>query len=131
MTTLPAAAVYLDAKPLCAHIQGKHVRSATLPLRTDLAEDLRKHLAQGNGSELLFDVPVNFTNVYDADLEAAGIPKVDAHGHTLDIHPDTSGPHLRHPPGPQRRLARRRSEVPARRDDHCIGRNNARSDSTD
>jgi integrase len=89
VTTLPTAALDLDANTPCVHIQGKHAKSgksATLPLRTDLAEDLRKHLAQRNGSELLFDVPVNFNNVYDADLRAAGIPKTDAHGRTLDIH---------------------------------------------
>ena len=31
-------------------------------------------------------MPSDFTRVFDADLAAAGIPKTDAHGRTLDIH---------------------------------------------
>ncbi len=43
-------------------------------------------VAERNGSALLFDVPCNFKRVFDGDLKAAGIPKTDAQGYTLDIH---------------------------------------------
>jgi hypothetical protein len=35
---------------------------------------LLKATKERNGSELLFDVFVNFNNVYDADLRAAALP---------------------------------------------------------
>jgi integrase len=93
VASLPVEAVTLDAEQPCVHIQGKHAksgRSAVLPLRPDLAAALRRHLARrdrdAGGNGLLFHVPSNFTRVFDADLKAAGIPKTDAHGRTLDIH---------------------------------------------
>ena len=42
---------------------------------------------------LLFDVPSDFNRVFDGDLDAAGIPKTDAQGRTLDIHPDVHRDH--------------------------------------
>ena len=91
VTSLPAKALDLDSDPPCVHIEGRHAKSgksAVLPLRPDLAEDLRRHLAQrdGNGDGLLFDVPSDFKRVFDNDLDAAGIAKTDAQGRTLDIH---------------------------------------------
>lgn len=73
------------------HIEGRHAKSgksAVLPLRPDLAADLRRHLAErnGNGDGLLFDVPSDVNRVFDNDLDAAGIQKTDAQGRTLDIH---------------------------------------------
>jgi len=55
----------------------------------------RCHLAQreANGDGLLFDVPSDFNRVFDGDLKAAGIPRTDAQGHTLDIHPDIHRDH--------------------------------------
>ena len=98
VTTLPIAALDLDADQPCVHIEGRHAKSgksAILPLRPDLADDLRRHLAErkGNGDGLLFDVPSDFKPVFDNDLAAAGIPKTDAHGRTLDIHPDVHRDH--------------------------------------
>jgi integrase len=91
VTALPVAALDLDDDQPCVHIEGRHAKSgksAVLPLRPDLAADLRRHLAErnGNGDGLLFDVPSDFKRVFDNDLDAAGIPKTDAQGRTLDIH---------------------------------------------
>jgi len=91
VSTLAVEALDLDGDQPCVRIDGRHAKSgksAVLPLRPDLAEDLRRHLAErnGNGDGLLFDVPSDFTRVFDGDLKAAGIPKTDAQGRTLDIH---------------------------------------------
>ncbi|MCD6304616.1 MAG: site-specific integrase [Planctomycetes bacterium] len=91
VTALPVAALDLDGDQPCVRIEGRHAKSgksAVLPLRADLAADLRRHLAErnGNGDGLLFNVPSDFKRVFDGDLAAAGIPKTDAQGRTLDVH---------------------------------------------
>ncbi len=78
VATLPVPGLDLDAEHPCVHIENRHAksgRSDVLPLRRDLAEALRCHLADlGNkAGEFVFDVPSNFTRVFDADL-AAGLP---------------------------------------------------------
>jgi len=74
-------------------------------VRSDLAEDLRRWLADrlavhraeaaGRGEPILaslpadrplFYVPSNLLKIFDRDLKAAGIPKKDERGRTLDIH---------------------------------------------
>ena len=44
----------------------------------------------------VFDVPAGFIRIFDRDLEAAGIPKEDERGRTVDIHAlrHTFGTHL-------------------------------------
>ena len=80
------------------HVEGKHAKSgraATLPLRGDLADDLRKHtarLAEANGGEISPDTPLfdldwrNLLRTLNLDLAAADIPKRDAQGRTVDVH---------------------------------------------
>jgi len=90
-------------------------RGATIPLRADLVADLREHLA-GNlrlvqeaalkdqqpvparlpAATPLFNVPKNFIKIFDRDLAAAGIPKRDERGRTVDVHAlrHTFGTHL-------------------------------------
>jgi integrase len=74
-------------------------------IRDDLAADLRSWLddklmvlqtaARGTGEPipmrlpadaLLFDVPTGLLRILDRDLEAAGIPKRDDRGRTVDVH---------------------------------------------
>ncbi len=91
VATLPVSGLDLDGEHPCVHIEGRHAksgRSAVLPLRRDLAEALRRHLGDldDDAGEFVFDVPSNFTRVFDADLAAAGIPKTDRQGRTLDVH---------------------------------------------
>jgi integrase len=44
----------------------------------------------------IFDVPANFIKIFDRDLVAAGIPKRDERGRTVDVHAlrHTFGTHL-------------------------------------
>ena len=65
------------------------------PLRADLVDDLRTWLADRQNRRqaqrlpadtLLFDVPTGLLRILDRDLKAAGIPKKDERGRTLDIH---------------------------------------------
>jgi integrase len=79
----------------------KNRRRSELPIRDDLADDLRAWLAdrtEADGavlsinaprlapSEPLFDVPRQMVKTLDRDLAAAGIAKRDDRGRTLDVH---------------------------------------------
>jgi integrase len=96
VASLAVNAVCLDENSPYVHVDGKHAKSgrvATLPLRGDLAEDLRKHIARLGGggptpSETqLFNVGRNFLRTFDlGDLAVAGIVKRDAQGRTVDVH---------------------------------------------
>ncbi len=109
----------------------KNRQGSTLPLRSDLAADLRAWLADkardrqegaelaardaatvpfdrkptgretGDlgrlpADELVFTVPTGLVRILDRDLRAAGIPKVDDRGRTVDVHAlrHTFGTHL-------------------------------------
>lgn len=88
----------LDEDSPYVHVEGKHAKSgraATLPLRGDLADDLRKHIARmtdANGGEVPPDTPLfdidwrNLLRTFNLDLAAAGIAKRDAQGRTVDVH---------------------------------------------
>ncbi len=83
----------------------KNREGAWLPLRADLADDLRQWLAdrltslqddaRGQGEPIpvrlpadmpLFNVPAGLIRIFDRDLKAAGIAKRDDRGRTLDVH---------------------------------------------
>jgi len=81
----------------------KNRQAVEIPLRADLADDLRawleaKRIQQGEpvlslrrpaelpASAVLFAVPQQLVKAFDRDLAAAGIPKVDDRGRTVDIH---------------------------------------------
>jgi integrase len=61
---------------------------STLPLRADLAADLRTWISERRlaAGDRLFRLPHKLTRQFDADLKAAGIPKRDERGRTLDVH---------------------------------------------
>ena len=97
VASLTVGALCLDEASPYVHVEGKHAKSgraATLPLRGDLADDLRKHvarLAEANGGEDLQDTPLfnagrNFLRTFNLDLAAAEIAKRDAQGRTVDVH---------------------------------------------
>jgi integrase len=112
MSTLTVGSLCLDADNPYVKIEGRHAKSgkaATLPLRGDLADDLRKHLAglAGGGKQIqenplppeccsaacaTSDTPLfnidwrNLLRTFNLDLVAAGIPKRDAQGRTVDVH---------------------------------------------
>lgn len=100
---------YLDETPAwieLSHHDEKAGRGASIPLRDDIAERLRVHLAgrlaafkaeigvlsmKGGPAGLpmdqaLFNVPNQLVRILDRDLEAAGIPKTDERGRTVDVH---------------------------------------------
>jgi integrase len=81
----------------------KNGQRATLPLRGDVADELRawiddkaeavcRERAGGAGVTVpaadvpLFDVPKGLIRILDRDLHAAGIPKRDDRGRTVDVH---------------------------------------------
>ena len=70
-----------------------------IPLRDDLAADLRQWISEQAtepsnvigidvkpSEELLFYVPSGLVRILDRDLEAAGIPKIDDRGYSVDVH---------------------------------------------
>jgi integrase len=81
----------------------KNGQRATLPLRADVAHELRAWVA-GKAEAVcrqrvgvagvtmppadvpLFDVPAGLVRILDRDLAAAGIPKRDDRGRTVDVH---------------------------------------------
>jgi len=97
-TSLTIGALCLDETNPYVRVEGKHAKSgraATLPLRGDLADDLRKHidrLAEANGGQPSADTPLfdidwrNLLRTFNLDLAAAGVPKRDAQGRTVDVH---------------------------------------------
>ena len=95
VASLTVGALCLDETNHYVCVEGKHAKSgraATLPLRGDLAGDLRKHIARlaDDGRTApdtpLFNVGRNFLRTSNLDLAAAGIAKRDAQGRTVDVH---------------------------------------------
>ena len=96
--SVTVGALCLDEDSPYVHVEGKHAKSgraATLPLRGDLADDLRKHIArmaEANREAVSPDTPLfdidwrNLLRTFNLDLAAAGIPKRDAQGRTVDVH---------------------------------------------
>ncbi|MBX3416741.1 MAG: tyrosine-type recombinase/integrase [Pirellulaceae bacterium] len=81
----------------------KNREAVEIPLRDDLADDLRQWIdgkqksrndvltleikRQGlRGNERLFNVPKQLVKILNRDLAAAGIPKTDERGRTVDVH---------------------------------------------
>ena len=79
----------------------KNRQGSTIPLRLDLANDLREwlsdvpnvstlrlrdHNADADSGRRLFRVPTGLVRILNRDLNTAGIPKRDERGRTLDVH---------------------------------------------
>jgi integrase len=109
LASLTVADLHLDAAQPYVELAARNAKSgrgARLPLRADLAQDLREHLnaklahqrqqTRGDGqtevamalpgNTRLFRVPRDLVRILDRDLAAAGIPKTDADGRTVDVH---------------------------------------------
>jgi integrase len=106
LAALTVADVLLDAPQpfvVLPAADAKNGQRATLPLRADVAEELRAWV--GDKAEAvcrqrvgvagvtlppadvaLFDVPAGLVRILDRDLAAAGIPKRDDRGRTVDVH---------------------------------------------
>jgi integrase len=66
----------------------KNGKEADLPLRADLADDLRRWVEETRKGprDKLFCVPVELVKILKRDLKLAGIPYRDEHGRTFDVH---------------------------------------------
>jgi integrase len=66
----------------------KNREGNTLPLRADLAAELAAWIAEAGltPGDRVFTVPAGLRRILDRDLKAAGIPKRDARGRTVDVH---------------------------------------------
>ena len=93
VSSLTVGHLHLDAAPPYLALDAadaKNGREAKLPLRPDVIEKIHEYLADypGRAERLdakLFDVPPTI-RVFDADIQAAGITKLDARGRVIDIH---------------------------------------------
>ncbi|MGL6073421.1 MAG: tyrosine-type recombinase/integrase [Fimbriiglobus sp.] len=74
--------IVLDAK------NEKNRAGSTIPLRADLAEELRQWIVERNLLSIarIFTVPAGLRRILDRDMKAAGIPKRDERGRTVDVH---------------------------------------------
>ncbi len=109
LASLTVEAAHLDGIMPYLHLDGKDAKSgqgAKIPLRADLAEELRdyranrlaeyqaKTLADGRREypiELptdtkLFNVPRDLIKIFDRDIAAAGIAKKDSQGRVVCVH---------------------------------------------
>jgi integrase len=108
LASLSVASLHLDGDIAFAQLAAaneKNREGNAVPIRHDLADDLRRWLADklaGLQAEALrigapiparlpadapiFDVPHKLSKILDRDLKAAGIAKRDERGRTLDVH---------------------------------------------
>jgi len=68
------------------HHNEKNRQGSTIPIRSDLAVELRAWIAGKSPSDPVFFVPSGLLDILDKDIEAAGIPKVDAEGRVVHVH---------------------------------------------
>ena len=103
LASLTVGQLNLDADPPCLVLDAadeKNREGSTIPLRTDLAADLRQWLAdktkaaENDAGQILrlpadtpvFRVPRDLVRILDRDLKLAGIEKRDERGRTVDVH---------------------------------------------
>lgn len=118
LASLTVPSLHLDHKPAYAVLGAKADKArlgAEIPFRADLAAEIRGWLADRlaraqadanrNGRPVparlsadatLFNVPTGLIRILERDLRAAGIPKRDDRGYTVDVHAlrHTFGTHL-------------------------------------
>jgi integrase len=99
LAELTVADVHLDART--PHIDlparlTKNGEDATIPLRADLVELLRRRVEGRPPDAPLYRIPADFIKRFNADCKRAGIPKRDRRGRTVDLHAlrTTFGTHL-------------------------------------
>jgi integrase len=95
LSNLTVADLHLDARVPHILLPARITKSGeeeTVVLRPDLVIELKAWLSERFGSGTpppdgrLIDIPDDFIKVFNRDLRAAGIPKRDERGRTLDIH---------------------------------------------
>ena len=104
LASLTVGQVHLDAPMPFLELDAadeKNRQGSTIPLRADLANDLKEWLsdtpkpptlrlrdrnAMPDSKRPLFTVPAGLVRILDRDLKAAGILKRDERGRTIDVH---------------------------------------------
>jgi integrase len=95
LARLTVADLHLDAPVPHVQLPAKITKNGEedfIPLRADLVAELKGWLVERFGPGApppdgrLFDVPADILRVFNRDLKAAGIPKRDERGRTVDIH---------------------------------------------
>ena len=66
--------------------QQKNRRKHQVPLRPELAQEMRQLIARTPGGRPLFNIPRDIARVLKSDLEAAGLPTVDDNDRKLVFH---------------------------------------------
>jgi site-specific recombinase XerD len=112
LASITIGQVWLDTKQPYLELKAKDEkagRGAQIPLRTDIAFEIRKFMQEkllrlqneSKPSRLpaalpLFDMPRSMVGIFDRDIAAAGIEKTDERGRSLDVHAlrHTFGTHL-------------------------------------
>ncbi|WP_246106110.1 tyrosine-type recombinase/integrase [Rosistilla ulvae] len=74
----------------------KNRKGSTIPLRSDLAAELRQWCQDKQPGDLVFDVPTGLLRILNRDLEAAGIEKIDESDGRVHLHAmrHSTGTHL-------------------------------------
>ncbi len=91
LRTLTVARLDLTPGSECVILEAsneKNGNGSTIPLRADLAADIRQWIGERQlaATDRLFTVPAGLRRILDRDLKAAGIPKRDDRGKTIDVH---------------------------------------------
>jgi integrase len=104
LASITIGQVWLEGKQPYLELKAKDEkagRGAQIPLRKDLAEEIKSFMRKKSVKTLqldtpLFYIPKDFIKIFDRDHIAAGISKYDDRGRTLDIHAlrHTFGTHL-------------------------------------
>ncbi len=74
----------------------KNRKGSTIPLKSDLAAELREWTKDKEPSDLVFNVPTGLLRILNRDLEAAGIKKIDERDGRIHLHAmrHSTGTHL-------------------------------------
>jgi integrase len=87
LATLTIGQLYLGDGFLQLRVADEKNREGNrIPLRADLAADLKAWVADRASTELVFRVPKGLLRILNRDLAAAGIKKKGERGRTLDVH---------------------------------------------
>ncbi len=74
----------------------KSRKGSTIPLKSDLADELREWCKDRKATDLVFSVPTGLLRILNRDLEAAGIAKIDENEGRVHLHAmrHSTGTHL-------------------------------------
>ncbi len=68
------------------HSNEKNRKGSSVPMRSDLAGELRTWIEGRDRADRVFNVPAGILRIMNRDLIAAGIPKTDADGCVVHVH---------------------------------------------